>query len=121
MTTSEYKSNVDTTQRGLTDPNGYCKAEHPNAPDGCYGSTKHTGLHFDDVNFAEASPFVWGEALSIEEQRAELIALSYEGAHDPLNKSPYPRRAFRELPQWQKDWHERVADLVLKAGFRKEV
>ena len=100
---------------------GFCSATHYMSEQGCYGLPNHRGSHFDDVQFDPALMWENDRPVDLEAQRADLVLLSYEGAHDPLNKSPYPRRKFDELPQWQKDWHERVADLVLKAGFRKEV
>jgi len=53
-------------------------------------------------------------------RRYELALLSYEAAFNPDSRSPYARQPFTLLPEWQQEWHYRVADLVLAHGYKKE-
>lgn len=57
--------------------------------------------------------------LENEARRYELALLSYEGSFNPDDKSPYDRQPFTLLPEWQQEWHYRVADLVLAHGYKK--
>lgn len=107
-----------TTSENATEYTYFCTAKHPNAPEGCYELNNHDGPHKDDVNYTD--PFTWWEPLDLEAQRRELAELSKQGGIDPAYKSPFPPEPFGAIPQWQKDWHYRVADLILEAGFRKE-
>lgn len=59
------------------------------------------------------------ETLERAARRYELALLSYEGSFAPDSKSPYERQPFTLLPEWQQDWHYRVADLVLANGYKK--
>lgn len=52
-------------------------------------------------------------------RRYELALLSYEGSFNPDDKSPYDRQPFTLLPEWQQEWHYRVADLVIAHGYKK--
>lgn len=58
---------------------------------------------------------------AVEEQirRYEIALLSYEGSFSAETDSPYERQPFNMLPEWQQEWHYRVADLIVAHGYKK--